>query len=555
MKKKGSQIIAECLLEQGVDTVFGYPGGSVLNIYDALYEYSDRIKHVLTAHEQGASHAADGYARTTGKTGVCIATSGPGSTNLVTGIATAYMDSVPVVAITGNVATPLLGRDSFQEVDITGITMPITKHNFIVKNIEDLAGTIRQAFRIASSGRPGPVLVDVPKDLTAQETDYTFTPAVKDKGICPVPQEKIRDTLKLMAKSERPLIYAGGGILMSDASEKLRTFAERFDCPVCTSIMGLGGFPASHRLCVGLIGMHGTFEAGKATQESDLILVLGARFSDRVAGNRTNFAPGAKIVHVDIDVAEIDKNVETHHHIVGDVGNVLEQLIAKTPQQSHADWLDTIAEWKSVHSIPRENTSEIPNPFDIIKAVKAKMEPGDIVATDVGQHQMWIAQHFPFEKPRTLATSGGLGTMGYGMGAAIGASFGNPEKRVVLFSGDGSFHMNLNELVTLSSYQLPVIVLVMNNGVLGMVRQWQKLFYEGRFSATDPRRKTDLVKLAEAFGVAGLRITKQDEIGPVITQAFAHKGPILIDCQLSPDINVLPMIPPGLSADQVIVKM
>ena len=555
MKKTGAQIIVECLLEQGVDTVFGYPGGAVLNIYDALYEYSDKIHHILTAHEQGASHAADGYARTTGKTGVVIATSGPGATNLVTGIATAYMDSIPMVAITGNVAVDLLGRDSFQEVDITGITMPITKHNFVVKRVEDLAGTIREAFRIAASKRPGPVLIDVPKDITAAVTEYTPADPLPLAPLPEMKEETVQQAAQMLKEAKRPLIYAGGGVISSGATEEIIQLAEKLQAPVCCSVMGLGGFPADHPLFAGMIGMHGTYAANKATQEADLLLVAGARFSDRVAGDREQFASQAKILHLDIDPAEIDKNVHTTYSLVGDLKRLLGSLTQRIQEEKHDAWLQDVENWKVGHPVPPQDNGGYPDPMAIIDAVRARTSDDDIMVTDVGQHQMWVAQRYRFNHPRTFATSGGLGTMGYGLGAAIGAKVANPERKVVLFTGDGSFHMNLNELTTLASYDLPVVVMVMNNSVLGMVRQWQKLFYGYRFSQTDPHRKTDLVKLAEAFGVTGMRITKPEEVEEVVDKALALGKPVVVDCQISPDCNALPMIPPGASADAIMMTM
>lgn len=502
MKKTGSQIILEVLLEQNVDTVFGYPGGTVLNIYDELYQYSDRIHHVLTAHEQGAAHAADGYARATGKVGVCIATSGPGATNLVTGIATAYMDSSPVVAITGNVATSLLGRDSFQEIDITGVTMPITKHNFIVKDIKDLADTLRKAFQIANSGRKGPVLVDVPKDITALEYEYQPLPAQQIDEV-PMPKERCTQrAVELLKNAERPLIYMGGGAILSNAEKELVEFAERMDAPVVTSMMGLGGFPSDHPLFVGLIGMHGLFEANKAAYQSDVLVVCGARFSDRVAGNRAKFAPNSAIVHIDVDGAEMDKNVHSDYHLRGDLKGVLQRLNKELPPASHEAWKEAIDNWKRPITMP--DFPHYVTPQRLVEAVDALTDDDAVIVTDVGQHQMWVAQYYKFKKPRTLVTSGGLGTMGFSMGAAIGAQCALREKKVVLFAGDGGFHMNLNELATMAAYQLPVVMIVMNNTVLGMVRQWQKLFYGNRFSATSPTRRTDFVKVAEAFGVKGI---------------------------------------------------
>ena len=555
MKLNGSEIVMECLLEQGVDRVFGYPGGSVLNIYDALYQYSDRIQHVMTAHEQGAAHAADGYARATGKVGVCIATSGPGATNLVTGIATAYMDSIPVVAITGNVPVSLLGRDSFQEVDITGITMPVTKHNFIVKSVEDLAETVRLAFEIAASGRPGPVLIDIPKDVTAAVTEYEKVETAGKRIPTPPKTERIEKTIELLSQCQKPLIYFGGGIISSGAEQELLAVAEQLDIPVCSSMMGLGGFPADHRLWLGMVGMHGTPAANRAARECDLLLVCGARFSDRVAGNRTGFAPNAQVVHMDIDHAEFDKNVSAFVRVAGDLKQVLSVVLSETKAIQHTDWVNYVASYQNritAGNYPRES---LPDPLEILQTLR-RLTPDDlIVATDVGQHQMWTAQHFPIKQPRTFLTSGGLGTMGYGLGAAIGAQFGCPDKQVVLISGDGSFHMNLNELTTLASYALPIVVLVMNNTVLGMVRQWQKVFYDHRFSSTDPHRKTDFVKLAQAFGCEGLRIERADQIESVLKQALSMKRPVVVDCCISPDANVLPMIPPGGTVEEMIEDM
>jgi len=550
MKLTGAQIIAECLLEQKVDTVFGYPGGAVLFIYDALYAYRDKIRHILTAHEQGASHAADGYARSTGKTGVVIATSGPGATNLVTGIATAYMDSVPLVAITGNVATSLLGRDSFQEVDITGITMPVTKHNYIVKNIAQLADTIREAFLIAQSGRPGPVLIDVPKDVTSQEYDYTpLQPCMQTPNETALPCG-LDEAIKMIDQSQRPLIYMGGGVISSGISSDLLSFAEKGDIPVSSSIMGLGGFDAFHPLYVGMIGMHGTYATAKSTQECDLLLVLGARFSDRVAGDRERFAKNAKIIHIDIDAAEIGKNVTPAVGVNGDLRSVLRQLTERIEAKTRPQWLTQINTWKK-----HGEDAQKPMPHQIIETVQSLLNPDDIIVTDVGQHQMWTAQTYRFRKPRTFLTSGGLGTMGYGLGAAIGAKIANPSRKVVLITGDGSFHMNLNELTTLASYDLPVTVVVMNNRVLGMVRQWQKLFYEHRFSHTDPCRKTDIPALAQAFGLTGMVIETPEQVLPVLSQALESNKPTVIDCRISKDDNVLPMIPPGGDADDMITTM
>lgn len=553
MKKTGSQIIMEVLLEQNVDTVFGYPGGTVLNIYDALYQYSDRIHHVLSVHEQGAAHAADGYARATGKVGVCIATSGPGATNLVTGIATAYMDSSPMVAITGNVPTGLLGRDSFQEIDITGVTMPITKHNFIVKEIKELAPTLRKAFKIANSGRKGPVLIDVPKDITAQEYEYEPLSAQQIDEV-PMPKDKCtRRAVELLKNAERPLIYMGGGAILSDASNELIAFAQKQDIPVVASMMGLGAFPCDHPLYVGLIGMHGLFEANKAAYQSDVLVVCGARFSDRVAGNRSKFAPNSAIIHIDVDGAEMDKNVYSEYHLHGDLKGVLQLLNKELPANTHTQWKEEIGGWKRPITMP--DFPGYATPQRVIETVDTLTGDDAIIVTDVGQHQMWTVQYYQFKQPRTLVTSGGLGTMGFSMGAAMGAKFGQKDRRVVMFAGDGGFHMNLNELATMASYQIPVVMIVMNNTVLGMVRQWQKLFYENRFSSTSPQRHTDFVKVAQAFGIKGMKIASNDEIETVLKAAFAENGPVLVEVKISPDANVLPMIPSGGSHTDTIDEM
>lgn len=557
MEKTGAQIIVEVLLEQGVDTVFGYPGGSVLNIYDALYEYRDRITHILTAHEQGASHAADGYARATGKTGVVFATSGPGATNLVTGIATAYMDSVPVVAITGNVGRDFLGRDSFQEVDITGITMPITKHNTIVKKIEDLAPALREAFRIANTGRKGPVLIDVPKDITAAVTDYESCPPALPDPAPAVDPAQITAAAEALLKSRRPVLYAGGGVISANASEQLAALAHKFDIPVANSIMGLGSFPEDDPLSLGMIGMHGSLVANRAADECDVLIAVGARFSDRVAGNRRAFAAGAKIVHIDVDPAEMGKNVAIDLPVVGDAGAVLAALAQALPQGNHSAWraeLESIRAEGEKH-LKRGGLDGYIDPRDVVEAVD-RLTPADTqIVTDVGQHQMWAAQYYTYRQPRTLITSGGLGTMGFGLGAAIGAQIANPGKRTVLFSGDGSFHMNLNEITTLASYHVPVVDIVMNNTVLGMVRQWQTAFYGKRYSQTDPHRKTDIKALAEAFGVKGMVLERPEEIETTLQEAFAYNGPVVIDCRIAPDQSVLPMIPPGCGVEDIMESM
>lgn len=551
----GAEIICECLVEQGVDTVFGYPGGAALNTYDALYKYSDKINHILTAHEQGASHAADGYARSTGKTGVVITTSGPGATNIVTGLATANIDSIPMVAITANVTTDQLGRDSFQEVDIVKIVKPITKASFIVEKVEDLADALRKAFTLAQSGRKGPVLVDIPKDVTSNKAEFSALAPAQPEIIKITNPESIKAVQEIIKNSSQPIIYAGGGIISADASAELTKFAELIDAPVCCSLMGLGCIPASHPLCMGNIGMHGGYETGMATGKCDLIIAAGARFSDRVAGDREKFGYQAKIVQLEIDEKEINKNVKVDEYILGDIKEILTSLADGIEQQNHAEWIETINKWKKEIEIKPALGDGYFSSKDVFEALNEIMADDDIMATDVGQHQMWAAQYNEAEAPRTFITSGGLGTMGFGMGAAIGSQMGNLDKRVVLITGDGSFHMNLNELVTLKSYDLPVVVIVMNNSVLGMVRQWQKLFYGRRFSQTDPHRATDFVALANSFGIEGMRISSEDEIKPVLEKAFALKKPFVIDCLISPDENVLPMIPPGKTIDDIITSM
>ena len=543
MKLNGSQIVLEVLKEQGVDTIFGYPGGTILNIFDELYKYGDTFNHILTAHEQGAAHAADGYARATGKVGVCFATSGPGATNLVTGIATAYMDSIPVVAVTCNVGTSLIGRDSFQEVDITGITMPITKHNFMVKKVEDLAPTIRRAFKIAISGRPGPVLIDIPKNITAELCEYEAESAQMPEPAPQPSEDSVKKAVALLSKAKKPLIYVGGGTILSNVGEDLITFAEKLDAPVVSTLMGLGAFPNGHPLHLGLIGMHGHYECNKAAHDCDVLITCGARFSDRVAGNRGKFAPNAQILHIDVDAAEMDKNINSNYHVQGDIKEVIPLLTREIEQLDHSEWKAEIETFKRPFN--QIQLGDFVNPQTLIEKIDAVTADDTIVVTDVGQHQLWAAQFYKFTAPRTLLTSGGLGTMGYSMGASIGGQFGNPDKQVVMFAGDGGFHMNLAELSTMASYNIPVKMFIMNNTVLGMVRQWQKLFYGNRFADTDPNRKTDFVKVAEAFGVKGLRISTNDDIDAVLAEAFAHEGPVLVDCRISPDSNVLPMIPPG----------
>ena len=543
MKRNGSQIVLEVLKEQGVDTIFGYPGGTILNIFDELYKYGNTFNHILTAHEQAAAHAADGYARATGKVGVCFATSGPGCTNLVTGIATAYMDSVPVVAITCNYATSGLGRDSFQEVDICGITMPITKHNFQVERVEDLADIIRRAFKIAQTGRKGPVLVDIPKDITAAECEYKKQDkVVPDKAKSPK-QSCFDKAVNLINGAKKPIIYCGGGSVSSNVGKDLIKFAEKIDCPVVSSLMGLGAFPYGHPLHLGLIGMHGHFECNKAAHDCDVLIVCGARFSDRVAGNRAKFAPNAEILHIDIDAAEMDKNVMSNYHLRGDLAEIIPMLTDAVEKQDHSAWKNDIKSFSRPFN--QLQIGDYVNPQTLIEKIDAKTADDTIIVTDVGQHQLWAAQFYKYVQPRTLLSSGGLGTMGYSMGAAIGGQIGCPDKQVVMFAGDGGFHMNLSELATVASYNVPVKMFIMNNTVLGMVRQWQKLFYDNRFSDTDPHRATDFVKVAEAFGVKGMRINTNDDIDAVLDEVFAYNGPVLVDCRISKDSNVLPMIPPG----------
>ena len=552
MELKGSEIIAECLLEQGVDTVFGYPGGAVLEIYDALYKYSDKIKHIMTAHEQGASHAADGYARATGKTGVVIATSGPGATNLVTGIATAYMDSIPMVAITGNVGRALLGKSSFQEVDIAEIVKPVTKKSFQVATMEELAPTIRKAFQIAGSGRKGPVLIDVPKDITAMKTEYTKQQPLPYEPIAEPKAEDIDEVVKLLENCQKPVIYAGGGVISGNASKELTEFAEILDAPVCCSLMGMGDISGDHPLFAGNLGMHGAVETGMAIKDADLIVAAGARFSDRVAGDTEKFGANAKIIHLDIDLKEINKNVKVDSWLLGDIKELLSELKAKLTQQNHEQWKKELSKYTTVTEV---KDGKYITPQQILRAVEELRGDNDIVVTDVGQHQMWAAQECRFRAPRTFLTSGGLGTMGYGMGAAIGAYMGCPDKKVFLATGDGSFHMNMNEMVTLKSYDIPVIIMVFNNTVLGMVRQWQKLFYGRRFSQTDPHRATDFVAAAKAFGIEGFSVSEEKDIMPTLKKAVELNAPVLIDFHISPDANVLPMIPPGKDVDDIILEL
>ncbi|WP_312694730.1 biosynthetic-type acetolactate synthase large subunit [Caproiciproducens sp.] len=556
MQLTGAQIIMECLLEQGVDTVFGYPGGSVLNIYDALYEYRDRINHIRTAHEQGAAHAADGYARSTGKTGVCIATSGPGATNLVTGIATAYMDSVPMVAITGNVSCALLGLDSFQEVDITGITMPVTKHNYLVKNIEDLADTIRKAFLIAGTGRKGPVLVDIPKDVTAQKYEYTpRKPLPAPKGDFPY-EERFAQALEMLRKSERPFIYTGGGLIAAEAFGEMKEFAELLDAPVSSSLMCQGGYDQTDPRYIGMLGMHGTNTAALAIKNCDLLIAVGTRFSDRVLCNANLFAQHCPIIQIEIDTAEFNKNIDVDLKMKGDAREILAHLNGLLSQCQHKLWMEQIAEWKALYPLVQEASSEDEvMPQEVIETLDRLTDSKAILVTEVGQHQMWTAQFYRFRSPRHFISSGGLGTMGFGLGAAIGAQVANPDKRVINMAGDGSFHMNCNELATAAQYNIPIIELIFNNQVLGMVRQWQKLFYNSHFSQTTLDQKTNYEMLAQAFGVKALTISRKSEIEPVLKEALSLHEPVMINCHIDPDVNVLPMVPAGGSVENPILEM
>ena len=548
MKLSGSDIIVECLLEQGADTIFGYPGGAVLNIYDSLYKYSDKIRHVITCHEQGACHAADGYARSTGKTGIVLATSGPGATNLVTGIATAYMDSIPLVAITGNVSCGLLGLDSFQEVDITGITMPITKHNFIVKSVDELADTIRLAFQIAMSGRKGPVLVDVPKDITQAFTEYTPAPAQKPFEAAPLKEDEISAAAELIANAKKPYIYAGGGVIASEASAELKTLAELTDAPVSCSLMGQGAYDETDRRYIGMLGMHGTVKAAYALNNCDLFIGIGTRFSDRVTGDTSVFGKQAKIIHIDIEPAEFNKNIDVDVTVSGDVKAVLSALNAKIAQQSHPEWCEEVLGGDFGEPV-QEGTKELPvTPEAVIEELDRLTSGEAIITTEVGQTQMWAAQYYKCRNPRSFISSGGLGTMGYGLGAALGAKTGNPDKTVVNMAGDGSFAMNLNELISAAAHGINIIEIVMNNNVLGMVRQWQRLFYSKHFSETTlDARHIDYVKLGKAFGVKTFVIEKTEDITPVLTEALSisKSAPVMIEVRIDRDINVLPMIPAG----------
>lgn len=553
MRLKGADMVMECLLEQGVDTVFGYPGGAILEIYDSLYKYKDKIQSVLTSHEQGASHAADGYAKSTGKVGVCMATSGPGATNLVTGIATAHMDSVPIVAITANVSLPFLGKDSFQEIDITGITMPITKHNFIVKKIEDLAPSIRKAFKIAREGRPGPVLVDITKDVTAGYGEYEredvelnlnkVESLYSEKNY----HETFEKAVKLIEESKKPFIFAGGGIKASKASDELKKFAELIDAPVADSLMGKGGFDGNSSRYTGMLGMHGTKASNLGVSGCDLLIAIGTRFSDRVIGNPATFASKAKIIHIDIDEAEINKNVYVDLGITGDAKYILEKLNLMLKKQNHTEWMEEVEKLKNKYPI-KYNKNVLTGPY-VIEKIEECLGNDTIICTEVGQHQMWSAQYFHYKEPRQFISSGGLGTMGYGLGAAIGAKYGNPKSLVVNIAGDGCFRMNMNELATASRYNIPIIQVVLNNKVLGMVRQWQTFFYEGRYSDTVLDDQVDFCKVAEGLGCKAVRVTKKEEVEKALLKAASYNGPFVIECVIREDDKVFPMVAPGKSLD------
>ena len=549
MELTGAQILVECLKEQGVDTVFGYPGGAILNVYDELYKHSDEIRHILTSHEQGASHAADGYARATGKVGVCLATSGPGATNLVTGIATAYMDSVPIVAITCNVGKGLLGRDSFQEVDISGITMPITKHNFIIKDAEALAPALRKAFDIARSGRPGPVLVDITKNATADKTEYEYKkPVMPERVTETIRNEDVEKALEMIQEAKRPFIFVGGGSVISGASEAVNTFAHKVHAPVCDSLMGKGAFNGTDPLYTGMLGMHGTKSSNFGVAHCDLLITLGARFSDRVTGDTSRFAKKAKILQIDIDPAEINKNVLVSGSVIGDVKSVLDILNEKLPDMKHEDWIEEVEALKNQYPL-KVDDDRLTGPY-VVEELYRVTKGDAIVTTEVGQNQMWAAQYYKYKEPRTFLTSGGLGTMGYGLGASIGAKLGRPDKTVVNVAGDGCFRMNMNEIVTAARYNVPIIQLVLNNHVLGMVRQWQSLYYGQRYSATVLDDQLDFVKLAEAMGAVCMRVTKKEEVAPALKKAITLGRPVVLECVIDSDDKVFPMMSPGAPLEE-----
>ena len=556
MKLTGADILLECLLEQGTDSIFGYPGGAVLPIYDALYKYQDKITHYLVSHEQGAAHAADGYARSTGRVGVCLATSGPGATNLVTGIATAYMDSSPIVAITGNVPMPMLGKDSFQEIDITGVTMPITKHNFIVKDVNTLADTIRKAFHIAKQGRPGPVLVDIPRDITIATCEYTYKPpAPIVKETSRLTPQALEEAAKILQEAKKPLIYAGGGVIAADASQELAEFADKLSSPVCVSAMGIGGFPYSNEKFVGMIGMHGTATSNTLATECDCLIAIGARFSDRVISNVSRFAPNAKVLHIDIDPAEINKNVMTYHALIGDVKAALSRLNKLIEPAEKPEWLERAKSLKAQYPLRYTKEEGVLKPQYILERISALSEGKAIIATEVGQHQMWSCHFMQVETPRKFISSGGLGTMGFGLGAANGAAVANPGTTVFNIAGDGCFRMNNNELATAVEYDLPVIVVIMNNHALGMVRQWQTMFFGQRYSHTSLHTKTtDFVKLAEAYQAKAYNITKPSEVDSVLLEAMALKKPVVINCEINDTEKVLPMVPPGAGIDEYLLE-
>ena len=545
MQLTGSQILIECLKEQGVDTVFGYPGGAILNVYDELYKHSDEIKHILTSHEQGASHAADGYARATGKVGVCFATSGPGATNLVTGIATAYMDSVPVVAITCNVGVPLLGKDSFQEIDIVGVTLPITKHNFIVKDVNKLADVIRDAFRIAKEGRPGPVLIDIPKDVTAKMADYEYKTPVVPEANKNIDSNEITEAIDMIKKARKPFVFVGGGSIISGASAEIAEFVEKVDAPVCDTLMGKGAFDGTSERYTGMLGMHGTKTSNFGVMECDLLIVLGARFSDRVTGDTSKFASNARILQIDIDPAEINKNIKVDMSIVGDIKVVLEAINARLDKENHKEWMDHIYEMKKEYPL-RYNKDILTGPY-LMEKIFEVTDGNAIITTEVGQHQMWAAQYYKYKEPRTFLSSGGLGTMGYGLGACIGAKLGRKDKIVINIAGDGCFRMNMNEVATATRYNIPIIEIIVNNHVLGMVRQWQTLYYGQRYSYTVLEDQVDYVKVAEGLGAKAYRVETKEDFDAALKDAIAMNIPCVLDCHIEKDDKVFPMVSPGAS--------